>query len=355
MLRPDGGANRITGKMIKFRSKKKELPPGRIVVISDTHFGDSAQLLHESTLVDRLMEVLSSRGPISELILLGDILDLWVKTRVPAFRDARYFIKSISRLENVPKVLYIPGNHDHQMFMNAFRLEVDINIMQGDLSIPRFMPARQYDETLLSGVADPESKTEFSMAYPFVVRDVNGKDVIFTHGHHLDFFDPDFGFARTFWLSKRVIRKRRKAATLHDIEMANLPFCGAMSMAPWVPEIVEGGIRYYRIINFFAKILRSRTMRHSILRDTLLKENYDEISGFLPLIDHPNPGCFVFGHTHRPGLGRLPDTHIAVANSGSWVSNDEGIPTMTWLELEHDVKMYRLTDDDVELMYSEGI
>ncbi|MBU4240351.1 MAG: hypothetical protein KKE43_02495, partial [Actinobacteria bacterium] len=270
-------------------------------------------------------------------------------------RDARYFVESISRLENVGKILYVPGNHDHDMFMNAFRLEVDVNIMQGDLSIPRFMPARQYDETLISGVADPGSKTEFQMAYPFVVREVNGTDVVFTHGHHLDFFDPDFGFARTFWLSKRIIRKRRKTATLHDIEMANLPFCGAMSMAPWVPELVEGGIRFYRVINFFARILRSKTMRHSILRDTLIKENYDEIAGLLPLLGHPNPGCFVFGHTHRPGMGKLPDTHVTVANSGAWVSNDEDVPAMTWLELEHDVKLYRLADDDAELMYSQSI
>ena len=341
--------------MVWFKAKKRDLPPGRIVVISDTHFGDDAQLLNNSALVDRLMEVLSSGGPISELILLGDVLDLWIKTRVPALRDARYFIESLSRLENVREVLYIPGNHDHQMFMNAFRLEVDINIMQGDLSIPRFMPARHYDETLISGIADPESKIPFSMAYPFVVREVNGKDVVFTHGHHLDFFDPDFGFARTFWLSKRVLKKRRKTATLHDIEMANLPFCGAMSVAPWVPEMVEGGIRFYHVISFFTKILRSRKLRRSMLRDTLIKENYDEIAGLLPLLGHPEPGCFVYGHTHRPGLGKLPDTHVTVANSGAWVTSDEDVPIMTWLELEHDVKLYRLTDDGAELMYSESI
>jgi len=62
----------MTGIMIRSKSKKKETPPGRLVVISDTHFGDRAQLLDKSSLVDRLMEILSSRGPVSELILLGD-------------------------------------------------------------------------------------------------------------------------------------------------------------------------------------------------------------------------------------------------------------------------------------------
>jgi UDP-2,3-diacylglucosamine pyrophosphatase LpxH len=338
------------------RGRKKENPKGKMVVISDTHFGDSSQLLDSSSLVDQLMEALASRGHISECILLGDVLDLWVKTRVPALKDARYFIESLSRLENLDRIVYVPGNHDHQVFMDGFRLEVDVKIMQGDLAIPRFMPSRHYENSIISGVADPDSKVEFSMAYPFIVREVNGKEVVLTHGHHLDFFDPDFGFARTFWLSKRIIKKRRKTATLHDIEMANLPFCGAMSMAPWVPELVEGGLRFYRLINFFARILRSRTMRRSILRDSLIRDNYDEIAGLLPLLGYSSPGCFVFGHTHRPGMGRLPDSHIAVANCGSWTTNEEdGYPNKTWLELDYDVKLYRLADNGPELMYSEGV
>lgn len=338
--------------------KKDQETGGKLLVISDTHFGDDAQLLNEAYLVDRLCEVLSDRGPVDELILLGDILDLWIKTRIPSLREARYFVESISRLENLNRITYVPGNHDHHMFMNAFRLEVDVNIMQGNLTIPFFTPARFYDETLLSGVADPDSKIPFSMAYPFIIRKVNGREVVFTHGHHLDFFDPDFGFTRTFWMSKRIIKRRRKTANLHDIEMANLPFCGAMSIAPWVPELVEGGLRFYHLINFFTRILRSGTMRKSILRDTLIKENYDEIAGLLPLLGHSSPGCFIFGHTHFPGMGRIPDTGITVANSGSWTAQeDERVPNMTWLELEGDVKLYRLLEDEdgIELMYSDSI
>lgn len=336
-------------------TREESAPEGRIVVISDTHFGDSAQVLNKGSMVDGLMEALAGRGPISELILLGDIFDLWVKTMIPALKDGRYFIESVSRLEGLGRVTYVPGNHDHQVFMNQFRLEMDVNVMQGNLSVPRFMPTRQYDDIPLRGLADPDSKVDFSMVYPYIVRQVNGKDVIFTHGHHLDFFDPDFGWARTFWLSKRMLKKRRKNATLRDIEITNLPFCGAMSMAPWVPEMVEGGIRFYQLINFFAKILQWNWMQKSVMRDTLIKDTYDEISGLLPMLGYPNPGCFVFGHTHRPGMGRLPDSYVAVANSGSWLANEDGIPYMTWLELGYDVKLFRLVDGREELMYSEGI
>jgi UDP-2,3-diacylglucosamine pyrophosphatase LpxH len=118
--------------------RSKQEPAGKIVVMSDT------QMLDDPHLVERLMEALESRGVVSELILLGDIIDLWMKTTVPALREAHCFIDALSRLSNVEKMLYVPGNHDHQMFLDAFRLEVDVRVMQGDLSIPRFMPARTY-------------------------------------------------------------------------------------------------------------------------------------------------------------------------------------------------------------------
>lgn len=330
-------------------------PRGKIVVISDTHFGDESQLLDNSALVDRLMEALAGRGAIRELVLLGDVLDLWVTTMIPAFRQARYFLRSLSMLPNLERIVYLPGNHDHLMFMNAFRDEMERLVMANELETPKFLPVRSYDETLLSAVADPSSEVPFSMVYPFIVREVNGREVILTHGHHLDFFDPDFGWARTFWLSKRIIKKRRKSATLHDIEMTNLPFCGAMSVVPWVPEMVEGGLRFYRLISFFARMLRRSNMQQSIMRDTLIKDTYDEIEGLLPILGHPSVGCFVFGHTHRPGLGRLPGGGTAVANTGAWTRNDEGVPSMTWVELDYDVKLFRLADSRAELMYSEGI
>lgn len=336
--------------------KESELPKGKIVVISDTHFGDENQLLDDSSLVDRLASALASRGRIDELILLGDVFDLWVRTMVPAMRQGRYFIASACRMENVSRILFVPGNHDHLLFLNAFDDEVARAVESGDLTPPRFAPARHYPRTVLGGLCDPGFEKPFSMAYPFVVRKVRDREVVFTHGHHLDFYDASFGWARTFWLSRRIIRKRRRNATLHDIEMANLPFCGAMSVAPWVPELVEGGLRFYRIINFFSKVVRKPGMQHSPRRDTLIKDNYDEIGGLLPLLGHPLPGCFVFGHTHRPGIGKIPGSNITVANAGAWVRpDDEDVPHCTWVEVEHDVKLFRLNGDEPELMFSESI
>lgn len=316
---------------------------GKIVAISDTHFGDASMVLDDRATVDRLVEVLSGRGEISELIFLGDIVDLWVATEMPALRQAQYFINSVSRLENVRSIVYVPGNHDHEMFMDAFRVELDDRVRRGDLTTPKFMPARTYEGTTLAGLASAGAGAPFSMTYPFLIRQAAGRDVVFTHGHHLDYYATSHGWARTFWLGRHIIKKRRQKATLHDIEMANIPFCEAMSSAPWVPELVNEGLRYYHVITFFGRLFRSDNLRKSPLRDSLIKENYQEIARLLPQLGRPRPGCFVYGHTHRPGLGELPGTGVVIANTGSWTRvEDEEVPSRTWVEVDGDVKLYRL-------------
>lgn len=332
---------------------------GKIIIISDTHFGDEAQILNDAALVNLFTDVISRKGVVAELVLLGDIVDTWMKPLNVALKNAKYFINKLCSLPNIVKVTYVPGNHDHQLFMDEYREEVARNIMNGIFSTPEFTPTRNYPGTTLSYL---QSKPEyrFEMVYPFIVRAVNGKAVVMTHGHHLDYFDRTFWWARTFWLSRYIIGKRRKKKrgkepTLYEIETANLPFYGALSITPGVPEIVESELRFYHFLNFFNKLFRKRKLHLSPRRDTLIKENYDEIEALLPLLGYPAPGCFVFGHTHRPGIGKTPGSRITVVNSGSWVKQDDDVPSMTWVEIDYDAKLFRLVNGEVELMYSENI
>ncbi len=322
----------------------------RLLVLSDTHFGDETQMLHVKERVDRFITAISSMGSIDELVLLGDILDLWVKTPMPALRNSKYFVERITGVDTIKEFIYVPGNHDHQMFMNAFRLEMDMNIMQGKLKTPKFMPARPYGDTVLSGI-DSKPGGSFPMVYPYIVRRINGKKVLLAHGHHLDFYATRGGWFRTFWLSRYILKKRGAPVTLHEIEMANIPFCGAMSVMPWVPELVIEGLKFYHLISFFAKIFRSEKMLKSPLRDSLIRENYDEIAGLLPLFGHHDADCFIFGHTHRPGVGRIPDKKLLVANCGCWTKGGaENVPAETWLVVDNSVRLYQLDGDEPKLL-----
>lgn len=332
---------------------------GKIVIISDTHFGDASQLLNDAQLVNAFAGIVSGRGVVSELVLLGDIVDTWMKPLNIALKNAKYFMGKLCGLPNVVKVTYVPGNHDHQLFMDEYREEVARNIMAGSFTTPRFSPSRSYQGTTISYL-QPKPEYRFEMVYPFIVREINGKEVVMTHGHHLDYFDRTFWWARTFWLSRYIIGRRRKKKrgkepTLYEIETANLPFYGALSMTPGVPEIVESELRFYRILNFFNKLFHKRKLSLSPRRDTLIKDNYDEIEELLPLLGHPAPDCLVFGHTHRPGIGKIPGSGITVVNTGSWVSQDDDVPYMTWVEIDYDAKLFRLKDGKAELMYSESI
>ena len=333
---------------------------GKIVALSDTHLGDHSELLIDSRLVDRLCDVLAGRGQIGELVLLGDVVDLWVNRETTALGRARYFIESICALPNITRIVYVPGNHDHQMFMFNFYDEMNRKVRAGDLSLPHFLPARSYPTTLLSGIAGDPRVKDFSMAYPFIVRRVAGRKVVLSHGHHLDFFDRSFGWARTYWLARYFIAarggKRKKKITLQELELANLPFYGAMAVTPWVPEIVIGELRFYSFINFFARLFRKGELKKGLRRDTLIQENYKQIGELLPLFDQADADCFVFGHTHRPGVGRVPDSSLVVGNTGSWVRQEgKDVPSMTWIELDDKMSLYQLTETGPGFMGSESL
>jgi UDP-2,3-diacylglucosamine pyrophosphatase LpxH len=327
----------------------------KIIVISDTHFGDESMLLHDEELADKFVSVLANRGEVSELILLGDILDLWAKTPVPALKKAQRFIGSLSGLDNVKKMVFLPGNHDHELFLAAFCQELDKRIKGGDLSMPDFQPARHYPDSMLRGLAPPGTSEEFPMTYPFVVRDFGGRKVLFTHGHHLDYFASSFWWARTFFLSKWLLGKRKRRreqekVTLHDIEMANIPFYGALADIPWAPELADRLMYYYRIVSFFTNLFR----RRSPLRGSDISKNFDEIELLLPLFERPRPAGFVFGHTHEPGLGKIEETGMVVANTGGWVV-EKGVPLMTWVEVDTHVELYSMDNGRSELIESEAL
>ena len=105
-----------------------------------------------------------------------------------------------------------------------------------------------------------------------------------------------------------------------------------------------------------AQVLHSERVRESPLRDSLIRENYDEIEQLLPQLSEPSPACFVYGHTHRPGMGKLPGTDTVVVNTGCWTRQEEPeVPSRTWVELDGDVKLMRLGVGGAETISSEAL
>lgn len=331
-------------------------PVTEITVISDTHFGDGEDIMSRAEEVDGLVETMAERGAGQRLVLLGDILDLWKSTLHDCIRAGEYFFRRISLLEGMREIVLVPGNHDHEILMYHYRRQVADALREGDLSPPPFEPVKRYADPFLKGLLHPDSEASMRVEYPYHLFDSGGKKVVLAHGHHLDFFASSFGCLKTFWLSRRILGRRMKKPTLKEIELTNLPFYGTLSLTPLVPEIVASEYRFYGAIRFLSRLARRPSMRESRLRDALIKDQYDEIGQLLTLFEHPEPDCFIFGHTHRAGMGRLPDRRTVVVNSGSWLERkSERVPTRTWVEIKRDVKLMSIGDGGSRILYSEAL
>ncbi len=83
-----------------------------IVAVSDTHLGDNAS--NKSGFIDFIEEYLKPNSDrISELVLLGDILDLWKRDTATVVLENLDILKSVCSLGF--RVIYIVGNHDSIM------------------------------------------------------------------------------------------------------------------------------------------------------------------------------------------------------------------------------------------------
>ncbi len=330
--------------------------PEKVVIISDTHFGDGDDLMTKALEVDRWLETITERGAPDKIVLLGDIFDLWKSTLSDSLRAAKYFFEQLSLLPDLQEIVLVPGNHDHDIFMRSYRRKLEEKVKGGDISPASFEPLITYRRSFLSGILHPESKVPLTIEYPFHLVRLKGKEILMSHGHHLDFFASSFGCFKSFWLSRRILRRRQQRPTLKEIELANLPFCGVLSLTPLVPEIVTSEYRFYRIIRLFSALMRKPARRKSRLRDALIKDQYDEISQLITLFKHPQPYCFIFGHTHRTGMGKLPEKGVIVVNSGSWVEQEsKDVPVRTWVEIERDIKLLAITGEGPEILYSEAL
>ena len=106
----------------------------RVVAISDLHFGVQETSMNDRKVRLKIIETIVGLLPVDRIILLGDIFDL----DLGRFGDAidgrstqgwsivgfRTFIKEcLDRGIKDPQWVYIPGNHDYDLFDVPARLE----------------------------------------------------------------------------------------------------------------------------------------------------------------------------------------------------------------------------------------
>jgi predicted phosphodiesterase len=146
------------------------------LLLSDLHLGTrhARDVLRRPEARERLIAALDGAD---EVVLLGDAVELRECPAREALDIARPFLRALGAA--VPRVVVVPGNHDHQLaapWLDARRLN-GAGPLDGEPQPATGQPG------LLGAVADALAPAEVLIAYPgYRVRD----DVWATHGHYLD-------------------------------------------------------------------------------------------------------------------------------------------------------------------------
>jgi len=191
----------------------------RLAIISDTHFGDPMCALMDKSkkgvdiindeMYRKLREAVGE--DINYLILLGDILDDSIVNYCEAYKIAKIFFKRIKTDGIAREIIYIPGNHDFDVWHTVeYQVNVINRINKGlpvrlfKQSLPAVMDLREkstnkdlvlpgveekkgtikYSGLFLDNITGIGSPTHFNFAYPNMYIITDDRTILLTHGQY---------------------------------------------------------------------------------------------------------------------------------------------------------------------------
>ena len=196
----------------------------KIVITSDTHFGDGTSQLAvldsngTPILGPKYQEFKKACGTNNDyLVMLGDVIDVAIKDYKDAYNVAKVFFKQVAKDEITKKILYVPGNHDYDLWHTVEyqtniikritdKTKKDISLFK--MSVPAVLDDRAgrtgpeiflanvtrrtdtlqpYGGLFLDFLADKE--LEFYIAFPNVYLITDQEEcILITHGQYFQLF-----------------------------------------------------------------------------------------------------------------------------------------------------------------------
>ena len=292
----------------------------RVVVISDTHIGDPFEVLTSHRAIDALTQAINGLGRIDELVLLGDIFDFWQAPVAEVLAKSRDLMAALFSLENVGRMVYLPGNHDHHVCRVYHAEQLAKRLRDGNLEPPELRIPLTADCPFIDSIRPEGAKVPFQMVYPVHQVTVQGREVLFTHGHLLGFFERSLWHPRRSVVATLLLSKSENLG-LEDMERFVSPFYEMLALSASVPGVTSGGYRLYRLLSRTGKALGMQgESRASAYRNTTVEENAAEIEALLDHLCPEKPEYFIYGHTHRAGRLTLPVSGATAINSGCWLA-----------------------------------
>ncbi len=195
----------------------------KVAIISDTHLGDKDSSLYTlNGAGHNYQELVNTIGSDTDfLVLLGDILDFSVCSYEDVYKIGKMFFKNLKSdgiIENKTKVIFIPGNHDYDLWhtveyqTNIINPMKDGNIeerMRFRKAVPGILDDRNeiidsnadvitipnvtrkpgnnpYGGLFLDNIIDKNNKIPFYFVYPNLYLIRGNETFIITHGQYFE-------------------------------------------------------------------------------------------------------------------------------------------------------------------------
>jgi predicted phosphodiesterase len=292
-----------------------------ILVISDTHFGLNSSTLTNHNQVDCLIwEIWKYGNGCREIVLLGDILDLWRARPEKAIRDSRYFFEKMSDLD--VKISYVVGNHDHHLAVMSQENDFLGRVARGDI-YSVYTPNLSWNQTL--------DGLNVDMYYPIYRTSSFQRNYLFTHGHHLNGVQ-----AFSIQVVEQIRRLSGEEISPADMEIMMAYAYESMYRSSFIGEMVEFEETLWKVSSI---ISRMRTSLLKTFRYTPVERHYDAILKFLREQMMGKVDCFIYGDTHKAGIYERDAGPMAI-NAGCFTyemknGNLEVVPN-TYLIIDDD-------------------
>lgn len=412
------------------------MPEIKYIVLTDLHLGAENSLMTNlvkggyqtdtsqpspvmKCLVDCLRQLLTinESGSKPKLILNGDLMELALTTMNDASMAFQRFIELVLPEDDAqrmfdPEILFIPGNHDHNLWETSRYNHYIDNIKKmvpGEKIVHLAHATRMFEAPvmvnyLLTCLVQmyPHLKqlnADIKVAYPAFAELHPKKDkcVIFSHGH---FIESLYTLMTT--VDEMFFPERPKPSSLNEIEMQNFAwidfFWSTMGRSGIVGkdiqllyDKIQDEMEVKKLIDRFAKNISlkrknwfMRWVEYKVLKEVLMltiarqasnERNQEGIlsgdcnEGLRKYMEifirneiefelqnkAPNDITFLFGHTHKPFQQSMTfagyPAPVKVYNSGGWVVDT--VDTMSY----HGGSII-LVDTDLNVvalnMYKEG-
>jgi hypothetical protein len=359
-----------------------------IACMSDIHFGEPYSLLWRSDLpiyAGKMVSYLTD-SHIDKLILCGDAWELAAPEEPDAaFPIARAFFHALTLATELPEIIWIPGNHDHELWSHyCAQTGRPLATLDGTVL---WTNGKATDDTALHlltnmlGADVLEHVGKFSVYNPLYIERFNNCSVVFHHGHYFDDMIlaksglADFRARVTALFAGSWIAPNDplSASSPADLEARCAPFIDAVwgrnadrqSLKAQAWELLTRFRTWPSCTTPGAKETPQYARLGNLETQFNLPKEADNVRWFLRsfvLAGHPEALKLVYGHFHTGGMYQLAvdGRTVDCFNAGGWITSHRGTTPHTHLVLideqgNFDQRAIRFPPDVIEESISHGL